>query len=343
MEILKPYALKRGSTLGVFTPSSPGYIWNEDLFLNGLKNLDKLGFKIKLGQLTEKRASQGYRSGSPQERAQEFMDLIVDPDVAGLISTIGGMNSSSLIPFLDFNRIRQERKVICGFSDITSLHLAIMKYSGLRTIYGPSVMCWFGDWPNGVSESTEWFLQAALKHTTGTREVKPPLQWSNHQRRWDNNDWQTIARKWEPNTGWHVLNPGIAEAPILALNLNTMISAAGTSYWPDFKNKILLVEDMEAPFSRTERILRQLSLIGVFDDISGLIIGKPEVLKTENAPFNYDELFMEIIGKRNYPIISNFDCSHCVPMISINQLSRVKLSAESDSKVSFEFLEGGVI
>jgi len=81
--------------------------------------------------------------------------LLTDPEVAGLLSTIGGMNSSSMIPFLDFERIRQERKSICGFSDVTSLHMAILKFSGLRTVYGPSVMCRFGDWPHGIPESSE--------------------------------------------------------------------------------------------------------------------------------------------------------------------------------------------
>jgi muramoyltetrapeptide carboxypeptidase len=92
------------------------------------------------------------------------MELIEDPAVDGLISTIGGMNSSSLIPYLDFDKIRKSRKIICGFSDVTSLHLAILKFSGLRTIYGPSVMCWFGDWPSGVMESQEWFLDATMRH-----------------------------------------------------------------------------------------------------------------------------------------------------------------------------------
>lgn len=327
MEIIKPMALKAGSTLGVFTPSSPAYKWNEGLFVNGLETLRRLGFNVKLGKLTAERGSQGYRSGSPKERADEFMELIEDPGVDGLISTIGGMNTSSIIPYLDFQKIRRERKMVCGFSDVTSLHMAILKFSGLRTIYGPSVMCWFGEWPNGIAESSEWFLDAVVRHRTGSREVVAPEKWSNHKRRWDNNDWKTLPRDWQQNEGWRVLSSGTAKAPILSLNLNTLMSAAGTSYWPDFSGKILLLEDMDAPLSRTERNLRQLNFIGVFDQIVGLIIGKPEFYSQEGAPFNYDDLFREIIGARSYPIVSNFDCSHCVPMISIPQFSEVQFSA----------------
>jgi muramoyltetrapeptide carboxypeptidase len=237
-EILKPKALKPGDTIGVFTPSAPAYQWNEGLFLNGLETLKKLGFKIKLGGLTARRGSQGYRSGTPEERAGEFMSLIQDPEVKALMSIIGGTNSSSMIPFLGFERIRNERKIICGFSDVTSLHLSILKFAGLRTIYGPSVMCWFGDWPNGVAESSEWFIEAAVNHRQGVRNVSIPARWSNHKRRWDNEEWKTLPRQWEENTGWHVLSAGSIEAPILALNLNTLLTSAGWATLPGTPNGV---------------------------------------------------------------------------------------------------------
>jgi muramoyltetrapeptide carboxypeptidase len=177
---------------------------------------------------------------------------------------------------------------------------------------------------------------------SGNRSITTPRQWSNHKRRWDNEDWRKIPREWQPNEGWKILSEGTAEAPILALNLNTLTSAAGTSYWPDFKDKILLLEDMEASLSRTERALNQLKFNGVFDDIKGLIIGKPEVYNQEGAPFDYDELFQEMIGSRSYPIISNFDCSHCIPMISIPQLAPIKLLAQHGEKARFEFMDGSL-
>lgn len=339
--ILKPKALRVGSTIGVFTPSSPAYKINEGLFENGLKTLHGLGFKTKLGHLTATRAAQGYRSGTPQERAREFMELIEDPEVDGLISTIGGMNSNSMIPFLDFEKIRESRKVICGFSDVTSLHLAILKYCGLRTIYGPSVMCWFGEWPSGLTESNQWFLDAVSNHSYGPRKIQTPARWSNHRRNWTNGDWQNIPRQWNENTGWKCLRPVFAEGEILALNLNTLLSAAGTPYWPDLSGKILLLEDMYAPQSRTERGLYQLKLMGVFEQIVGLIFGKPEEFDAEESTFTYDDLIMDAVGPVSYPVVSNFDCAHTVPMISIPQLSRIKLSASDE--VEFEFLEGGVL
>ena len=324
MELIKPQKLNKGDTIGIFTPSSPAYKANEELFLNGIKNLRDLGFEVKLGSLTKKRASEGYRSAGPQERAKEFMDLIKDPDVKALMSTIGGNNTSSMIPYLDFQEIRKQRKIFCGYSDVTSLHMAILNEAGLKTIYGPALMTWFGEYPDGIPESVESFLEATTQDFNH-RELKPFGRWSNHFRDWANGDWKHVEREWNKNQGPTILNKGEVEAPIVVANLNTLVSIAGTRYFPDLKNCILLIEEMAAPFSREERSLRQLDLMGVFDEIKGLIIGKPEWPDSEGAPFSLDELILEIVGKRDYPIISEFDCSHTVPMHSIGQKSLTRL------------------
>ena len=340
MQIIKPHSLKLGDTIGVFTPSSPAYIDSEERFLNGIKNLERLGFKTKLGTLTSQRSHEGYRSGTPQDRADELMNLIQDPNVHGIISTIGGNNSSSLIPYLDFDEIRRQRKPLSGFSDVTSLHAAILKFSGLSTFYGPAVMTSHGEWPDGSPECSQWFLDAVMqRHGAAPRRVNAPDQWSNHRRRWSTSDWKTIPREWQKNEGWHVLNPGKADAPILAMNLNTLVSAAGTKYWPDFSGKILLVEDMEAPHGRNERHFRHLSLCGVFDAIAGLIVGKPEVYDAASEPFTYDDLIKEVVGPRNYPIISNFDCGHTYPMITIPQLARVRFAASGSIMHELEIFD----
>lgn len=83
------------------------------------------------------------------------------------------------------------------------------------------------------------------------------------------------------------------------------------------------------------------SLIGVFDKISGLIMGNPEMPNNEGADFTLDQLLLEIIGERNYPVISNFDCSHTIPMHSIGERSLVELKATKED-VSFTLLDSFV-
>jgi len=336
--LITPRPLRHGDTIGVFTPSSPGYRFSTALFENGLASLQKLGFKIKLGKLTEMRSADGYRSGTGAERADEFMSLIRDPQVNALMATIGGYNSNSMIPFLDFDEIRENRKVICGYSDVTSLHLSILKFSRLRTFYGPTVMCWFGEWPNGVEESSKWFMDAVMENGPKHREIVRPSRWSNHKRSWGNDDWKNLPREWIENDGWQVIQPGLAEAPIVAVNLNTCLSAAGTPYWPDLKGKILLLEEMDAPLMKEERGLRQLQLMGAFDSISGLIFSRPEVYSQEGSSNNLRDLIVEVIGKRIYPIIYDFDCGHTVPMITVPQEIRCRLDA-TGKIARFSFLE----
>ena len=335
---LVPKRLQKGDTIGIFTPSVPAYQHNLSLFENGLRNLQKLGFAVKLGTLTAAYAAQGYRSGSGKERAAEFMSLIEDPSVHGLISTIGGYNTSSMLRFLDFEKIAKSQKVICGYSDVTSLHMAIHKKSRLQTFYGPALMTWFGEWPDGVVESTEWFLDAVMEDRNGPHEIKPPDRWSCHRRSWENGDWKNLEREWKPNEGWRVLAPGSVTAPILALNLNTMLCLAGTEFWPDLHGHILLIEEEAAPLAKEERCLMQLSLIGVFKDIAGLIVSKPEVHNPADAPFTYDDLIREVVGRVNYPIVTNFDCGHTIPMMTVPQGARVELIAPESGQVSFRFL-----
>jgi muramoyltetrapeptide carboxypeptidase len=327
LNLIIPQKIMEGETIGICTPSLPAYSISNEVFENGLKNIEKAGFVVKLGELTHRRSSEGYRSGAPKERAQELMDLFIDPSVKAILTTIGGMNSNSLIPYLDFELIKRNPKIFCGYSDITSLHLSIMKYSHLATYYGPGLMPHWSEYPDAISDSIQSFYEAI---EAKERILKPFYKWSNHSRDWQTDTWKTIPREWKENEGWKVLNPGKANAPIVLCNLNTLMSAAGTDYFPEVEGMILLIEEMDAPISKEERSLRQLQLMGVFDKIDGLIMGKPEKLKLEGAPFGLDELLMEIIGPRNYPIISGFDCSHTIAMHTIRQQSLVSFEAIGD-------------
>jgi len=335
--LLRPLALEPGSTIGIFTPSSPAHVDVRDKYLYGLEVLKHMGFDVIEGSLTQSQQIQGYRSGTPQARAAEFMELIRNPKVRGLISTIGGANSSSMIPYLDFDEIRATRKVICGYSDVTSLHLAIIAHAGLSTFYGPAVMPSFGEWPDILPETKESFLQAVQTHRKGTRTLSPPKRWSDHLR-FAPGQWKSEPRLFRDNRGWRALNPGSATAPIIVANLNTLMTSAGTDYFPDLQGKILLVEEMNAPLAGEERNLRHLERLGVFNVIRGLIVGKPEVYDQEDAPFDYDDLIVEIVGPRSYPIVTQFDCGHTNPMLTLAELTEIRLEARAGFEVAFDIL-----
>jgi muramoyltetrapeptide carboxypeptidase len=342
MQTLKPPALRRGDTIGVFTPSWPAHLLFRGKYQHGLEALRQLGFGVIEGELTRAGVSEGYRIGSPQQRAEEFMRLILDERVRALIATTGGLNSSSLIPYLDFDAIRARPKVICGYSDITSLHLAILRFAGVRTFYGPAVASSFGEWPAIPDETRQWFLDAVCDSRTDQRTLTPPSRWSDHFRDARTEQWRTEPRQYQDNPGWRALRRGAANGPAIVGNLETLLSAAGTPYFPDLDGKILVIETLNAIHAIEERAFRQLERIGVFNVIAGLIVGKPERADSQGAPFTYDDLILEIVGSRPFPIVTNFDCGHTHPMLTIAEMTQVSVRAGAGFDVSIVFEESMV-
>jgi muramoyltetrapeptide carboxypeptidase len=346
MDLLKPPALRAGDTIGVFTPSVPAHLMFPEKYQHGLDALRRLGFGVIEGELTRARVSEGYRSGSPQDRADEFMRLIRDPRVRGLVATMGGYNSSSLIPYLDFEAIRAHPKVICGYSDLTSLHLAILRFAGVRTFYGPAIVNSFGEWPEMLEETRASFLDAVCDASTAPRTLTPPAGWSHHFRDARTEAWRTELRRYHDNPGWRALQAGTASGPAIVANQETLLAAAGTPYFPDLDGRILVIEQHIADYGVEERSWRQLERIGVFDAIAGLVVGKPERADTQGAPFSYDDLILEIVGttraRRAFPIVTDFDCGHTHPMLTIAEMTRMSLRAATGYDVSVTLEEAMV-
>jgi muramoyltetrapeptide carboxypeptidase len=325
-QLVTPPSLRHGDRVGVFTPSWPAHLLFPEKYQHGLAALRRLGFEVVEGEATRARMSQGYRTASPQDRADEFMRLVRDPGIKALVATMGGLNSSSLIPYLDFDDIRAHPKVICGYSDITSLHLAILQFSGVRTFYGPAVVNSFGEWPDVLVETRASFLEAVSEPQTSPRAFAPPKRWSNHFRDALTDAWRTEPRQYQPNPGWRALRQGTASGQTIVANLETLLAAAGTPYFPDLTGKVLVIEDLNGSLGTEERAFRQLERMGSFDVIAGLVVGKPERSDQDGTPFTLDDLVLEIVGpQRSFPIITNFDCGHTHPMLTIAEMTRVTL------------------
>lgn len=340
MEIIKPKAITKNSTVGIFTPSFPAHVAFRDKYLHGLSELKRIGFNVIEGSLTKKAIDHGYRSGSPQKRADEFMELINNPEVDFLMATIGGNNSSSMLELLNYETIRKERKIITGYSDVTSLHMAIYTQAGLSTFYGPAVVPTFGEWPKVFPESLDSFFHLASQKDISQFELPFFPKWSNHFRDAENGDWKNIAREWNDNSPYPILNAGKVTGKLMIANINTLCCVAGSIYFPDFTDKILLLEQMSVSFANEERMLYQLKNAGVFKQIKGLIIGKPEFLDTAGADFSNDELIQSIIGDVDYPVITGFDCSHTHPMHTLAQ--DILVEFDTKKKSALTILESAV-
>jgi len=325
-----PNELRKGSVIGIFTPSTPANVIFREKYLHGISQLSKLGFKVIEGYLTKQCAFDNYRTGSAKERAKEFMLLVEDPNVDALIATVGGYNTSSILPYLDYDKIRFSQKSIIGYSDITSLHMAILKKAKLATFYGPNVFSTFGEWPEPLDYTLDLFIKTLCSRKED-RELQPPSKTSNTFRDASTNDWKELPREYQENIGWIPVKKGISVGHCIIANLETLLALSGTEYFPNLKDKILFVEDMNTTLALQERSMIQLKLMGGLASLKGLIISKPESIDLDYHLEKWKKLILEIMEDIEIPIIMNFDCGHTHPMITLQQMSFVEMKVGEDS------------
>lgn len=139
--MILPKALKYGDTIGIYSPSSPVTYTSPKRFERAKLYLEQKGFHILEGSLAGQ--YDYYRSGSIKERADELNDLIRNPNVSCIMSTIGGLNSNSLLPYIDYETFQKNPKLMIGYSDTTALLLGIYAKTGIPTFYGPNTCSFF--------------------------------------------------------------------------------------------------------------------------------------------------------------------------------------------------------
>jgi muramoyltetrapeptide carboxypeptidase LdcA involved in peptidoglycan recycling len=294
-----------------------------------------MGYEVVEGSCSTKQ--QSYRSSSIRKRAEEINEFIHNNDIKAIISTIGGTNFNSLLPYIDYEYLREHPKIIMGYSDVTALLLGIYAKTGIVTFYGPAVVPSFGEYPKMLPKGREYFDDVLTLQKQAPYTLDVPAEWTDERIDWNH---QTRGKKMRENEGWNCLREGKATGKLIGGNLNTMSGLLASEYFPDITGSILFIEDSYKDMALEERLFSMLKVSGVFDKISGLIVGKHEQFDDLQAPFTLDELLVEVIGDRNIPILTNVDIGHTFPShvfpIGIN----VELNA-LERKITF--LENGVL
>lgn len=314
--------LKRGDVIGIFSPSSPITYSCPNRFNRAKKYLESKGFKILEGKLTGK--SDFYRSGSIRERAEELNELIRNPEVKCIMSTIGGMNSNSLLPYIDYEAFKKNPKIIIGYSDVTAILLGIYAKTGINTYYGPALVASFGELPPFVCDTYEYFKEITMDDIEFPYEFKTPKYWTDEFINWEIQDKSKEKRE----NKWLTINEGVARGRVIGGNLNTMQGIWSSPYMPEIKEgDILFIEDSLKSCADIERGFSLLKVSGVLDKISGIILGKHELfndLKTGRKPY---EILLEVLGERKIPFIADFDCSHTHPMFTLPIGCKIEMDA----------------
>lgn len=311
--------LKKGDKIGIFSPSSPITKLCPVRFNRAKEFLESKGFVIIEGSLTGK--SDFYRAGTIKERVEELNQLIRDPEIKCIMSTIGGMNSNSLLPYIDYETLKNNPKIIIGYSDVTAILMGIYAKTGIKTYYGPALVASFGEFPP-YNEMTFSYFEDILMKDSSNYIYKAPEFWTE-----EFIDWSTQDRgKNRSENTWLSLKDGVIEGRLIIGNLNTMSGFWGTEYMPEIKKgDILFIEDSLEDIATIERTFSLLKLSGVFDRIGGLIYGKHELFKDLGTGRKPYEVLLEVLGDYNFPLLVDVDCSHTHPMFTMPIGSRVRL------------------
>lgn len=234
--MIKP--IPQEAYFGVITPSSS--LETPEKIRNGLAYLAELGYHSKIGNFVY--GSSNHFSGTSKERASDIMNFFKNPDIAAIIASCGGYGAQSVLPYLDFNIIRQNPKPIIGFSDITALQTAVYTLSGISSIAGIMLKFDFSD--NNPAFQTKNSFEKLI-----------------------------IDGQFTPVPAGNILNSGYAEGVLIGTNFCTLMSLAGTTYFPRLEQKILLLEDIDEKSYRIERLLCQLEQQQGFELVSAIIFG----------------------------------------------------------------------
>lgn len=314
--------LKIGDSIGIFSPSAPITCTCPNRFARAKEYLQNKGFKIVEGKLTGK--SDCYRSGSIKERAEELNALIRNPEIKCIMSTIGGMNSNSILPFIDYEALKRDPKIIIGYSDVTAILLAIYSQTGITTYYGPALVASFGELRPFVDWAYKYFKELLVDETKFPYTLDNPLFWTE-----ESIDWETQDRgKEQKKNKLITVYGGIARGRLMGGNLDTMQGIWGSKYMPEIKDgDILFIEDAQKDAATIERSFSLLKVNGILDKISGLILGKHQLFddsKTGRKPY---EILLEVLGDRKLPFIAEFDCCHTHPMMTLPIGCQIELDA----------------
>lgn len=312
----------RSINIGIFSPSSPASVSALSRYKRAKAFLEQKNINLIEGSLTGK--SDIYRSGTPKQRAEELNELLRNPNVHIIMPTIGGTNSNSMLPYIDYDAFRSNPKIVVGYSDATAILLALYAKTGITTYYGPALVPSFGEFEPLVNDTYQFFENYFFKSHSLPYEIPMPTYWSDEPVNWLE---KTVEKKLYKNE-WVTVQEGVAEGRLIGGNVNAMYGIIGTSYFPKINDgDILLIEDCAKNTAIVEKNFAMLKLHGVFEKISGIILGKHERyddLGTGRKPY---EILLEQLDGIDIPILAEFDICHTHPMHPIAIGKQVKLDA----------------
>ena len=248
-DLFIPEALQEGDRIGIVSPASA--IFESEPYEIAKESFEAMGLEVKFGKNTRNRY--GHLAGTDEERAEELNEMFRDKSIKAIIALRGGSGAARILDKLDYDAIRKNPKIFIGYSDITALHTAIYTKTGLVTFHGPVAV---STWNSFSSDYLKRLLfeKEAITYQNPTEKGDELVQTKNRIR---------------------VIKDGTVNGRLVGGNLSVLTGIMGSEYFPqDWKGKILYLEDVGEKIYAVDRMMSQLYLGGVFEQISGFIFGK---------------------------------------------------------------------
>jgi muramoyltetrapeptide carboxypeptidase len=315
-KIMLAKRLQPGDEIRIIAPSNSMALLKEGQIEIAINRLETLGFKVTFGKHVYNHDE--FFSTSIEERIEDLHDAFIDPNVRGILSVIGGFNSNQLLKYIDYDLIKNNPKVFCGYSDITALSLAIYQKTELITYSGPHFSTF------GMKQGFDYTMDSFLSALTNDApyEIIASETWSDDA--WFLNQ---EAREFYPQIHYQVLQEGIAEGRLVGGNLCTINLLQGTEFMPSLKDAILFIEDDYATYANVfDRQLQSILHLPDAETIKGVLIGRfqKESNMTEAALRNIISTKKELMG---LPVIANVNFGHTQPIATIPVGANAKISA----------------
>lgn len=345
--MIKPKALHKGDTVAIVSLSSGmgGDALVRYRYLIGKQRLETV-FGLNVMTMSNALKGSEYVSSHPEKRAEDLMNAFRDHSVKAIICLIGGDDTIRLLPYIDYDVIKNNPKIFMGYSDTTVNHFMMYK-AGLVSFHGPCVLVEFAENVKMHDYTTRSIYQTLFEPTNHINITPSPV-WTSEFLDWTNEKNQGIQRKLISDLhGYEVLQgSGTFRGRLIGGCLAVLKMIIGTELWPDvteWKDKILFLEtgeDYPTP-SEVCYFLRNLVAQGIMKQLKGLVVGKP---LDERYYEEYKAVYRLVIdteaGCSNIPILYNVNCSHTSPSCILPYGLMAEINCNSKS---FSIVENAVV
>jgi len=303
----KPARLRAGDTVGLIEPASA----SDEPFQIELVEEAIVAMGLKPKRAPHILDRYGYLAGRDKDRAADVNAMFADTEVKAIFAVRGGWGSARLLPYLDWEIIRANPKLLTGFSDVTALHMAIAAKAGFTTLHGPNAGSAWG------KASWDAFYPIAFDAATPTL-VNP-----------EGGEDRLAQRRWRTQT----ITPGEAKGRLLGGNLTVLSALVGSGYLPDFNGTILFLEDVDEAEYRIDRMLTQLGLAGVLKNLAGVVFGQCTSCTGSSSGvfggFTLNDVLRQHLGGLGVPVYSGAWFGHITDQFTLAQGVMTEIDADA--------------